>query len=495
MGRFIVLFGFLFSINLYAMDFEYSFFFTPRFQSIHNLDKLLEVGSFKEWQIYKFLGLQYEEGQGVDGDYPSVYTGGGISVDFFDQWTFNFGINTREISVKTVEPPFEGADSYFVQRWRDNFFIDEANLEWYPSDWFYLKAGQMLLNTGNGEILSSYQTAINTQFSFDNFFNVPLTLSIAFSPIDAYSSILPSMKTLLYLFELGYPMNLVDEIKFSFLHINSKDPWIIPSIYGRAYFLTGILTINASGNLNWTGVTWSKNWRKLSTLGTFFVEFGRATYTIEERDKRWNIQSTGFLFDGEVRGQVSRQFECSGFLFLSSGDIPVNEGDMEINYSSFISLLPLITRTNIFFNGGINSTFSSGTFYSSGVMGLGVIAPGAGFTVNFSNKIKLDFTAAFLLAYKKPPETIKIKPPFTKTESQARAEIHPERNYGEEFDFTFSYEILESLTATLEMDFFLPGDFYPDNYDLYDRNGRYLGNFPIGRDLVSQIIIGVDFSI
>ncbi len=490
--RFIVVFGFLFSINLYAMDFDYSFFFTSRFQSIHNLDKLLEVGSLQERQIYNILGLQYEEG--VDGDYPSVYTGGGINLDLFDQLTINLAINTREVSYKTINPPVEGADPYFIERWRDNFFIDEANLEWYPSDWFYLKAGQMLLNTGNGDILSSYQTAINTQFSFEDLLDVPLTFSIAFSPIDAYSSIPPSMNTLLYQVELGYQMNFVDEVKFSVLHINSTDPWIIPAIYERIYLLTGLLTINASGNLNWAGVTWSKNWRKLSTQGTFFIEFGRATYNIEETNKRWDIRSTGFLFDGEVIWEVSRQFEPSGFLFLSSGDVPLYEGDNEISYNSFISLLPLITRTNIFFNGGINSTYSSGTFYSSGVFGLGVIAPGIGFTANFTDKFRMDFVVAFLLAYKKPRDTIKVKQVISRTEFRT-IEIHPGRDYGKEFDLTFSYEILEYLTATLEMDFFFPGDFYPDNYDLYDPSGRYLGNFPVQREMVSQIIIGVDFNI
>ncbi len=476
------------------MDFDYSFFFTPRFQSIQNLDKLLEVGTLQERQIYKILGLQYEEGPGVDGSYPSLYTGGGIKVDFFNQWTCNLAISTREVSEKTIKPPLEGSDPYFIQRWEDNFFIDEANLEWYPSHWFYLKAGQMLLNTGNGKILSSYQTAINTNFSFEDFLDVPLTLSIAFSPLDAYSSIPPSMKTLLYQVELWYQMNFIDEVKFSLLHVYSTDPWIIPAIYGRIYFLTGLLTINASGNLNWAGVTWSKNWRKLSTEGTFFVEFGRARYNVVERDKGLDIRAGGFLFDGEVLWEVSRKFEPSLFLFISSGDVPVKEGDNEIRYNSFISLLPLITRTNIFFNGGINSTYSSGTFYSSGVLGLGVIAPGIGFTVDLSDELKIEFVSALLLAYKKPPDTIEIKPPSSRTEFLT-IKIHPKRNYGEEFDLTLSYEMLEYLTAVIEMDFFLPGDFYPDNYDAYGLNGRYLGNYPVVREPVSQIVFGMDFRI
>lgn len=499
----VIFFFFLFSINLSALDFDYSIFFTPRFNSIHNLDKLLDVGSFKERQIYKVLGLQYGGGIGADGDYPSVYTGAGITLDFLEQFTFNSGINTHEISEKTIKQPAEDYAPYLVQRWRDNFFIDEANLEWYPSDWLYIKIGQMLLETGNGDIISSYQTAINTRFELDNFLDLPLNISLTFSPVDAYSSIPPSTKTLLYQSELSCTLDFVDEIKLNFLHLDSKDPWIIPAVYNQIdffnyliYSVTGeTLQIDSSGYLNWIGGSWTKGFAGLITGGALFFEFGKARYHVSETEREWLINSTGFLFDGDLRYRPDMPIELLVFVFISSGDTPVSENGNKINYHSFISILPLITRTNIFFNGGINSTYASGTFYSSGVYGLGVIAPGAGFSIDFTNRFTMDFASAGLWAYKKPPESIEFKLGFRDSSTMGRIEFHPERYYGTEFDFTLSYEIFEYLNATLEMDFFLPGDFYPDNYDAYGPGGVYLGNYSVVRDPVSQIIAGIDFSI
>ncbi len=501
MGKFIVLFVFLFSINLYAYGLDYSFFFSSRFQSIHNLDDLNKIGTAKERSIYRLLRIEYEEPPGIDGDYPVLYTGGGVNFDFLEQFTFNFVINTREISIKTIEEPYEGAQSYLVQRFKDNFFIDEANIEWYPSNWFYLKAGQMLMDVGRGDILNSYQTGAESQFNLMDATGIPLSIGIAFSPLDAASSIPPSSDSLLYKFDLGYRLDFVDEIKLSFLHLDSRDPWIIPAIYDsieflnyEIYLITGQqFTINASGHLNWTGVSWEKGWEKLSTAGAFFFEFGSARYSVQEiNNNKLIVDSTGFLFDGELRYQFD-SFNIYGFTFLSSGDLPVRESDTKIRYNSFISLLPLITRTNIFFNGGINSTYSSGTFYSSGVLGLGVIAPGMGFSANFTDEFKMDFVFALFWSYKKPESPTEVKP-FGDF-SNLKTTVYPERDYGKEIDLTFSYEFYESLTATLEMDFFLPGNFYPDNYNLYDRYGRFIGNYPIDWKPVTQIILGVDFSI
>jgi hypothetical protein len=114
-------------------------------------------------------------------------------------------------------------------------------------------------------------------------------------------------------------------------------------------------------------------------------------------------------------------------------------------YEGFVGIYPLIDATNLFFNGGIDSAFTSGTPTASGVLGRGVLAAILKADVAF-DRATLRVVAADLW-------------------SEYPATDGSGRHYGVEIDTQGAYAFTSWLTGRLEADVLLPGSFYRTDFD------------------------------
>ena len=111
-------------------------------------------------------------------------------------------------------------------------------------------------------------------------------------------------------------------------------------------------------------------------------------------------------------------------------------------YEAFVGLFPFVDATNLFFNGGIDAAFTSGTPTASGVLGRGVLA-GVLTGVATFDRTTLRVVAADLW-------------------SEFSATADSGRHYGVEVDTEWAYAVTRRLTARLEGDVLFPGSFYHD---------------------------------
>jgi hypothetical protein len=156
---------------------------------------------------------------------------------------------------------------------------------------------------------------------------------------------------------------------------------------------------------------------------------------------RLTLGATGLYIGGDSRGPIATL--------------------RDQRYEAFVGIYPLIDVTNLFFNGGIDSAFVSGTPTASGVLGRGVLA--GVLTANVAiDRATLRVVAADLWSE------------FSATDGSGR-------HYGVEFDTEWAYALTDSLTARLEGDVLFPGSFYRTDFGDPDPEPVY--KLAIGADV------------
>ena len=130
------------------------------------------------------------------------------------------------------------------------------------------------------------------------------------------------------------------------------------------------------------------------------------------------------------------------FLYLSGDGGPYGKPNRALSdgYRGFLGVTPLVTATNLFFQGGISETFSSRQVAAPGVNGRGVVAGGLTMGLDLPGDVDLTGRAAWLQA--------PVAGPFGG------------RHYGTELDGELSWQAASWLVLALEGDVLLPGDFF-----------------------------------
>jgi hypothetical protein len=140
---------------------------------------------------------------------------------------------------------------------------------------------------------------------------------------------------------------------------------------------------------------------------------------------------------------VTDGFTVQAMGLYTSGD---GRGPLDVvldqRYEAFVGIFPLINVTNLFFNGGIDAAFTSGTPTASGVLGRGVLAG------VLTGVATIDRTTWRLVA--------------ADLWSEFPATTGSGRHYGVEVDTEYAYAVTRRLTARLEGDVLFPGSFYHD---------------------------------
>ena len=196
---------------------------------------------------------------------------------------------------------------------------------------------------------------------------------------------------------------------------------------------------------------------KLKLENPFWALTGGATAlpSFLPQDEVLELSCLGFAGELTASYLISESLSFGGFfLFLSGGDNPYAPGQAQQRYGSFISVMPYITHTNLFFSGGMNETFSGRQATTAGINGRGVIAFGPNVAWEITDGLDAGATAALL---------------FSPVESLAGGNF-----YGFEVDLEASYQVLDWLKLSTQYDMLVAGNFFPQ------------------KSVIHQFLLGVD---
>ncbi|MCC6749373.1 MAG: hypothetical protein IT371_17040 [Deltaproteobacteria bacterium] len=230
-----------------------------------------------------------------------------------------------------------------------------------------------------------------------------------------------------------------------------------PAVHGELFAVASTLGGSSRANLFWVGAAGNKLIGDLTLSGTFLVQLGTVRVdnpfaplaslpvrwpALLPRAERLEIATLGFALDTSARYLLRENLTLSGFfLYLSGEENPFTQGERTSGrYGSFISVVPYLTHTNLFFSGGLNETFSGRQASSSGLNGRGVIAPGAGLDWEITERVAVGTTLAGLFAQEVSPTGGRV--------------------YGLEVDLEARWEIASWVKASVEYDVLVPGSFF-----------------------------------
>ena len=144
----------------------------------------------------------------------------------------------------------------------------------------------------------------------------------------------------------------------------------------------------------------------------------------------------GYLLDLNFDYSLNDRCILTAFFFMASGDNSPQNGTLH----TFFSINPFIDKTNIFFNGGIDSQFSSDNVGLGGRQIAGVITPGLNLAIRLNSRIEIKLTGAYL---------------FTQRTPAAQGRV-----YGWETDCMAYYSLRDNMQFFAEANFFNPGAYF-----------------------------------
>jgi hypothetical protein len=229
-----------------------------------------------------------------------------------------------------------------------------------------------------------------------------------------------------------------------------------PTVHREAFALALETGLPSKANIGWIGVEGNKYVGDLQLAGAFLVEVGHITldnvfYGLLPsakvppmlQGKTIELDTLGFALDLRARYTFSERLALGGFfLFLSGAENPLFAEGGKGRYASFLSVMPYLTRTNLFFSGGMNETFSGRHATTAGINGRGVIAPGLDASWEITDRIAVAGTLAALLA------------PVAYWQTGSKL-------YGVEVDLEGSLKLTSFLKLALEYDVLAGGTFFP----------------------------------
>jgi hypothetical protein len=195
--------------------------------------------------------------------------------------------------------------------------------------------------------------------------------------------------------------------------------------------------------------------------GDFFIratalyQTGSATLRHRDRQPR-HLRLRGYLLDLNADYSLGRELTASAFFFMASGD----SSPAGRTLRTFVAIAPYIDKTNIYFNGGIDSRFSTDTAGLAGIQVEGVMAPGLSLEWRPGQRAWVKWIGAWLLA-------------GAGTNGRGGA-------YGWETDIMGLYAIGDRLQVFAEFNLFKPGSYY-----------RSLAS---GREhVVTEVVLGLNY--
>ena len=236
------------------------------------------------------------------------------------------------------------------------------------------------------------------------------------------------------------------------------EPGVDPALFNYVVARSLGLATESKANIVWIGLSGRKLLGDLLLSANLMLELGKLTlrnpfYDLVEvtggklpaflpQDEQLKLSTLGFAGELTATYLISEDLSLGGFFLLLSGDEnPYGPGTGSSGrYGSFLSVVPYITHTNLFFSGGMNETFSGRQASTSGINGRGVIAGGPNFAWEITDGLDVGATAAVL---------------FAPVSSPGGGHF-----YGFELDLSGSWEIFEFLKVSAQYDMLAAGNFF-----------------------------------
>ncbi len=290
-------------------------------------------------------------------------------------------------------------------------------------EWITLLGGRQYLSTTGGLIYDDSSPVLRIDADFERGFQVPLSLNVLVTEVDSDSPYVHA--------ELKYGLSFFESVTVSYGAFRDTHS----GIAGIFDYMEQQRRYSSRGTVQWFGISLKKFIWDVYLRATVLYEKG--SISLRNRDEgRRSLSTRGYLFDINLDYSLSEDLSFSLFLFLASGDGKPFKG----TFRSFIAIDPYIDKTNIFFNGGIDSQFSSDNVGLSGMQVPGVIAPGLSATWRCTPQASVRFSCAYLLPHRGTGKRGSV--------------------YGWEADMMGIYSLTDSLQVFGELNVFDPGEYF-----------------------------------
>lgn len=289
--------------------------------------------------------------------------------------------------------------------------------------WMALTAGRLAFSTANSLIYDDEAPALRLQADIERGFAWPFRLQVLAARVEDSSPYIHA--------ELKYQHSFLESITFFYgRYHDDRDG--VARIFN---YLEQERAYRSKSTITWTGLSVRKFLGDLFFRGTYIYEHGSTR--LQHRDQgRHTLQMRSYLADLNCDYNFNKRLSVSLFLFLASGDSSPDSRTLR----SFISIDPYIDKTNIFFNGGIDSQFSSDNVGLNGIQLPGVICPGIAASYQLTRNARIKAVCAYL---------------STQTGTGGDG-----TTYGWETDLMGYYNVRPNLQLCAEMNILFPGKYF-----------------------------------
>ncbi len=339
---------------------------------------------------------------------------------------------------------------------QETWFVRELYLEagFGSGQWLSLRAGKMLVDVGSGFVMDNYSLGGMLSADLEMGYGLPWRLELG-ATLPAGDFTAKGKHSPLLVLDLAYTFSFLEEIGLFFSWYHDGDDSLgeiyrstIEDLLG--WYNMQDVKVGSRGDIFWLGLRANWIFARATLSLTGIIEFGSFDASIEATnpftDRRFThngrSESLGGMFDGSLHFDLSDQITAGCFFLFLSGETDTERTEsQQSRYSSFISVFPYITRTNLFFSGGMNQNFSARHFASAGINGRGVLAPGLTLGMSITEDMSIRAVSALLFSHGAHP-------------------ISASRFYGWENNLNFKWFVSKQLRLLFELDHLWTGAFF-----------------------------------
>ncbi len=351
---------------------------------------------------------------------------------------FSLVLDSGELSEDTIHDGClendRSRDAFIREGYFESYFLDSAGVAF--------KVGQQHLIIGEGYILDDFLLTGQVGFNLNRILGWPGNLYATVAKVGG-SSIYSQLRAV-------RPLNPYERISVSLGWLHDTEGFLAELLEDVDGSYPGRLPwsgyeLETRSDLFWLTFSLNKMFHTFLFSAVGIVEGGVIHGRAEQagRTARSTIPSLGYLVDLQVEKNITDNFSVQLYWLMASGDgDPVGKMANGELLETYLAIVPFITRTNIFFNGGINETFSNREFHMAGHTARGFCVPGTVLEYYFTDRIYAVGKAAYLFSLVDPP-------------AWSRG-----RTYGWEVDLMGFWEIGKYVLLSFEGDVFFPGSFF-----------------------------------
>ncbi len=348
--------------------------------------------------------------------YYSGFAEAAVRGEFWDWLTVGLMLNSGEVRERTLsretrERTWTMNGRRVLDELRNSGLVREAYLSFYApkTRWIQVDVGRRLWRVGNSLIYDDWGLGARVNMDFELLRGAPWRLDLSYI-IPSRDWLRPPVRSPLVTARVDYALSLFETLSLAVSYFHDGDNALseiirehvierrdvalerlrqsswppetrdeLASLVEAQLALGNILQrpLSVEANLFYATLSGNKTLGPGTLRGTLVLEAGRVFARDNLAAPLLNFDQLGLAFDVAYRWSVTGRFALSPFVFAQSGHAGSEREDATRRfYGAFVGVLPFITRTSLFFAGGLSETFGARTATSAGVNGRGVVAPG-----------------------------------------------------------------------------------------------------------------------